>query len=64
MVGTLRFAHPTGLICLLYKRKICDKLTRPQITSDFQKLRQALRAKIFRFRIYPNQPHNSARLTR
>jgi hypothetical protein len=43
---------------------IRGKSTRRQFTSDFQKLRQALRAKIFRFRICPNQPHNSARLTR
>ena len=72
LVGTLALCPPYGsalrLICLPRKRRfcaaVCDKSTRRQITSDFQKSRQALRAKIFRFRICPNQPHNSARLTR
>ncbi len=34
-----------------------------QITSDFQKSRQAFAAKIFRLTPGPNQRHNSARLT-
>jgi len=34
-----------------------------QITSDFQKSRQAPEEKIFRFHSYPNQSHNSVRLT-
>src|SRR5215207_2214552 len=33
-----------------------------QITSDFPKSCQAPESKIFRFRSYPNQPHNSAHL--
>jgi hypothetical protein len=41
-----------------------DKSTRLQITSDFPKSRQVLRTEIFRLTRSPNQPHNSARLTR
>jgi hypothetical protein len=43
---------------------VCDKSTRGQITSDFPKSRQALRAKIFRLTREANHPHISARLTR
>ncbi|MEH2552378.1 hypothetical protein V1283_009023 [Bradyrhizobium sp. AZCC 2262] len=41
-----------------------DKSTRRQITSDFQKSRQAQESKIFRFTCRANQRHVSARLTR
>jgi hypothetical protein len=41
-----------------------DKSTRRQITSDFQKSRQARESKIFRFTCRANQRHVSARLTR
>jgi hypothetical protein len=70
MVGTLRFAHPTGLPADLLAAQaqiphtVRDKSTRRQITSDFQKQRQPLPAKIFRFRLHPNHRHNSARPAR
>jgi hypothetical protein len=70
MVGTLALCPPYALPADLLAAqaqipcRVCDKSTRRQITSDFPKSRQALHAKIFRFRICPNQPHNSARLTR
>ena len=40
-----------------------DKPTCGQITSDFPKWCQPWDSKIFRFRSYPNQSHNAARLT-
>ena len=74
LVGTALRALPTLRSCVLRTDLLAAQAQIPctsatnqhdgQITSDFPKSRQALRAKIFRFRIYPNQPHNSVRLTR
>jgi len=65
-----RFALPIlrlcELICLAQAQSCpaaCDQLARRQITSDFPKSCQARDWKIFRFRSYPNQRHNSACLT-
>jgi len=42
----------------------CGELARRAITSDFPKLCQVRKSKIFCFRSHANQRHNSARLTR
>jgi hypothetical protein len=69
VVGTLRFAYPTdcGLIWFMHKRNLVQRRAANwhdrQITSDFQKLCQARKSKIFRFRSHANQSHNPACLT-
>ena len=65
MVGTLRFAHPTRLICFARKRKISDEQTATNRHDGqiSQNLVQPLSQKYSAFVLNANQQHNSVRLT-
>jgi hypothetical protein len=63
--GGLRPNNPTAceLICFTRKHNLDARLRQINTTGKSVKTCPVLRAKIFRFRRRPNQPHNSACLT-